>query len=154
MNAKLQQIIKDLISEQEVLPDSSQADCLANLVMVSIPSIESVSCEELVQFLRQAAALRLDTARMRSMLPATFYAWHDAQAGQLRFSTIYGPEERLPFGAPIRVVRDPGIVVRGFLNSQYRDGIPWSELKPDDGSPVEPYYTAESPLLIWAVGIE
>lgn len=151
MHAKLQQILKDLLLEQMELADSSQSDCEANLVRIGSLSTEQVTGEELVQFLREAAALRLQTAMKRSMMPATFYAWHDVQAGQLRFSTINGPEESLPFGAPIRLVRDPEIVVREFLESGTRDGIPWSELRPDDGSPEPPYYTAKSPLLVWAV---
>ena len=151
MNANLQQILKDLLLEQVGLPDSSQSNCETNLVRIGFPSTERVSGEDLVQFLREAASLRLQTALKRSMTPATFYAWHDVQAGQLRFSTICETEESLPFGAPIRVVRDPEIVVREFLESEYRDGIPLSELRPDDGSPELPYYTSESPLLVWAV---
>ena len=59
-----------------------------------------------------------------------FYAWYDQQAGQLRTSAALAnrPEE-LPFRSRLDVVELPTLVSEKFLNSNYLDGIPFSEFE-------------------------
>ena len=46
-----------------------------------------------------------------------FYCWHDAQAGQLRFSLVSAGLEPLPFGCPVESEAELGQVVRDFLGA-------------------------------------
>ncbi|MFC8968586.1 hypothetical protein [Streptomyces sp. NPDC057094] len=66
-------------------------------------------------FEQTAAAIR---ERIRSLgFPgvATFYVWHDEQAGQLRCSTGSVPPDALPFRGTYVASDDLGPVVAGFL---------------------------------------
>jgi hypothetical protein len=47
---------------------------------------------------------------------ATFYVWHDEQAGQLRCSTTTWPREQLPFRAQVELNVPLEEIVEGFLD--------------------------------------
>jgi hypothetical protein len=54
--------------------------------------------------------------------PATFYAWVDTQAGQLRFSVISGKSDKLPFGCKVVLsslekVAESIALMEGFTSS-------------------------------------
>jgi len=62
--------------------------------------------------------------------PATFYLWFDEQASQLRCSAIQSTADRLPFRCQIRNLPSPVDIARAYLQSSYKEGIPFSDLKP------------------------
>ncbi len=62
-----------------------------------------------------------------------FYMWFDEQASQIRFSLISDFHESLPFGNPRLIFLDtPDLIYEQFLDSEYHDGIPFSELEISD----------------------
>ena len=58
-----------------------------------------------------------------------YYLWFDEQAGQLRFNFINSNHDKLPFGCKLVFVDSEKEIIDDFLNSNYLDGIPWSEFK-------------------------
>ena len=58
-----------------------------------------------------------------------YYLWFDEQAGQLRFNFINSNHDKLPFRCKLVFVDSEKEIIDDFLNSNYLDGIPWSEFK-------------------------
>jgi hypothetical protein len=82
-----------------------------------------------------------------------FYAWHDEMAGQLRCSAAPArSESELPFGARIRVTRDPLQVAQEYLASPYNGIIRFSELQEQafpEGTPRELVLTVFGRPIPW-----
>jgi hypothetical protein len=115
----------------------------------------SLSAAEVVAaFERTAAAIRERIRELGFSGVATFYVWHDAQAGQLRCSTGSVPPDALPFSSTYVASDDLGPVVEAFLADSKPGVVAWSDL--DDveshleqaGS--EPGIT---PLRVWASSV-
>ncbi|MFD5721447.1 hypothetical protein [Streptomyces sp. NPDC127036] len=66
-------------------------------------------------FEQTAAAIRERIRNLGFPGVATFYVWHDEQAGQLRCSTGSVPPDALPFRGTYVASDDLGPVVAGFL---------------------------------------
>lgn len=91
MNAELEQWLAEVRADGLVLADEVFAGAQENLWCISWPSTKRIESGELVAFLLAAASIRRELAAAQSVSPTTFYAWHDVQAGQLRFSTARAP---------------------------------------------------------------
>lgn len=86
---------------------------------------------------------------------ATFYAWYDDQAGQLRCSLRSAPPDRLPFRAPYCLTADASDIVHEAATDPHPGTIAWDELTPigtasNLGMVVE---MAHPPVRVWAVAI-
>ncbi|MEV5849037.1 hypothetical protein AB0M32_44430 [Streptomyces sp. NPDC051985] len=73
-----------------------------------------------------AIGARIRAAGFRGV--ATFYVWHDPQAGQLRCSTGSVAADALPFRAAYAVCEDLGPVVEAFLADRDPGVIGWADL--------------------------
>jgi hypothetical protein len=60
--------------------------------------------------------------------PATFYIWHDGQAGQLCFNILSEHRTSLPFGSLVELQNSIDSILEEFLNA-CTGFIPWGELE-------------------------
>ncbi|MFK0124406.1 hypothetical protein ACIQSP_13945 [Streptomyces nigra] len=115
----------------------------------------SLSVSEVVAaFERTASAIRGRVRELGFSGVATFYVWHDKQAGQLRCSTGSVPPDVLPFGGTHMASEDLGPVVEGFLADSEPGVIAWSDLD-DVQSPAEQTETGPEgmPFRVWVCSV-
>ncbi len=126
---------------------------LENLWTIAIPKDHAtIGEDELMEFLREAQRVRLSQATKLRLDPVVFYVWHDEMAGQLRFSVARGTAEELPFGARVERVADLRQIVRSYLHSEFRHGIPWDQLAEAELDESEGGLE-EHVVRVWAVAI-
>jgi hypothetical protein len=116
------------------------ATALENMEVFSIADAQDcgVPTSALVDFVH-AAHRAYSLAATRVGLAGWFYAWHDAQAGQLRMSACrIASASELPFRGRISVVEDPAVIAADALSSEIAHGIPWSHLVEVPLSEVQP----------------
>jgi hypothetical protein len=78
---------------------------------------------------------------------ATFYAWYDGQAGQLRFSLSSSAPADLPFGGAVRLLSGVSEVVQAFARDSSPGLIAWEDLAVDE----EDFNPEAAVLPVWAV---
>ncbi|MGV9454507.1 hypothetical protein [Streptomyces sp. NPDC003635] len=108
--------------------------------------------EVVAAFERTAEVIRRRIRELGCTGAATFYVWHDKQAGQLRCSTASVAEDELPFSAAYLPSGDLGPLVEGFLNDTEPGLVPWSDL--EDGHGGDEPETPPFPVWVRNVGRE
>lgn len=82
----------------------------------------AVTATDVEEFVRAVVEARDRWLAERGLGPMTFYCWHDAQAGQLRFSLVSAGGSRSLFGCPIEPVSLLRAVAQDFLSGGEPDG--------------------------------
>ncbi|MEU1282695.1 hypothetical protein [Kitasatospora sp. NPDC005856] len=134
--------IAELAEEPLALePDDHPVEWETNTWWLSaeVEDRQALTVREVVDaFERTAALLRERVRALGHDGPATFYVWHDDQAGQLRCSTgSVGPDD-LPFGGAYEPVADLGPIVADYLADEEpgRTTITDEPDEPDGEEPV------------------
>jgi hypothetical protein len=87
----------------------------------------------------------------------TFYAWYDAQDGDLNFSLTSRPPNNLPFGARVALLDHPRPIIQQLLNDAHPGEIPLSELTEISPENLEEALSLEAERLqayilpVWAI---
>ncbi|GHF35231.1 hypothetical protein GCM10018790_11220 [Kitasatospora xanthocidica] len=93
----------------------------------------SLTVDEVVAaFERTASLLRARVDGLAHDGPATFYVWHDEQAGQLRCSTGSVGPQKLPFGGAYVPVDDLAPIVAAFLADEEPGVVRLTDDESDD----------------------
>ncbi|MCZ4124681.1 hypothetical protein O3X23_35765 [Streptomyces sp. H39-S7] len=135
-------------------PDDRVAESQSNTWHLGADAEEraALSVEQVAAaFEGAAAALRDRIQALGFQGTATFYVWHDEQAGQLRCSTSSQHPESLPFGGTYALTETLDPVIAGFLNDDAPGLMPWtclSNVEPGDPSLSEDEYTPP-PFPVW-----
>jgi hypothetical protein len=144
--------IRAIAGETLVLSPHDQDAEHANTSWFGAPPHErlGLSADEVVTAFEETAELLRDqVASMAYPGPATFYVWHDTDAGQLRCSTRSCGQGDLPFTLPYRVTSDLHAIVTEFLVDRAPGAIAWGEMEPVPFSPDAVVVSEECP--VWVV---
>ncbi|WP_250035817.1 hypothetical protein [Paractinoplanes maris] len=125
--------IRAIAGETLVLAPHDQDTERANTSWFGAPPHErmGLTAEEVVAVFEETIdLLRGQVAAMSHVGPATFYVWHDLQAGQLRCSTRSCGRDELPFTEKYRTTDDLREIVVEFLEDRAPGAIVWGEFDP------------------------
>ncbi|MFC3992291.1 hypothetical protein [Actinoplanes siamensis] len=140
--------IRAIADETMVLTPEDQDAEQANTSWFGAPPHERMgtSADEVVAaFEETAVALRDQVAASGHRGTATFYVWHDAEAGQLRCSACTRKPGDLQFPVAYQVTDDLHAIVTEFLEDRAPGSIQWGALEP------VPYPEAEpATMAVWA----
>ena len=135
-------------------PDDINAEANGNLWGFSITAemAAAMTIADVETFAAGVANARRAWLLQHSAGPMVLYWWHDAMAGQLRFSMVSAAHGRLPFGCNVIPAVGLRVIADEWLKSPYLDGISWSELSPAPAG--EPDQDSEPPPLnlpVWSL---
>lgn len=102
-------------------------------------------------FERTVAAIRTRIRELGFSGVATFYVWHDEQAGQLRCSTGSVLPIALPFGGAYAASGDLGPIVEAFLADGEPGSIAWPDL--DDAQSLPEQTQTEPEVIAFGVWV-
>ncbi|MCY1144698.1 hypothetical protein OWR29_42435 [Actinoplanes sp. Pm04-4] len=125
--------IRAIAGETLVLAPDDQDTETANTSWFGAPPHErmGLSADEVIgAFEETIELLREQVAASTHVGPATFYVWHDLQAGQLRCSTGSCRRDELPFTEKYRTTDDLRGIVVEFLEDRAPGAIVWGEFDP------------------------
>ncbi|MFJ7129003.1 hypothetical protein [Streptomyces sp. NPDC098101] len=112
------------------------------------------AAEVVAAFEQTAAGIRERIRELGFSGVATFYVWHDGQAGQLRCSTGSVPPDELPFNGTYVVADRLGPIVEGFLADNMPGAVAWSDLDEAEGHLEQAMTELEiAPLRVWASSV-
>ena len=114
-----------------VRPEDIEVEARANLWSFSLTpeQVAAVSADDVVNFAAGVAEGRRSWLSSRRAGPMVLYWWHDAQAGQLRFSLVSASHGRLPFGCEVVPAASLAEVASDWLGSPSLHGISPGELR-------------------------
>ncbi|MGW6784506.1 hypothetical protein [Streptomyces sp. NPDC054987] len=105
-------------------------------------------------FEQTAAGIRERIRELGFSGVATFYVWHDRQAGQLRCSTGSVSPEELPFNGTYVVSDHLGPVVEGFLADSMPGVVAWLDLEDAESRLEQAVPEPEiTPLCVWTSSV-
>ena len=125
--------IRAIAGETLVLSPHDRDAERANTSWFGAPPHErlGMSADEVVTaFEETAELLRVQVGMLPYAGPATFYVWHDGDAGQLRCSTVSCGYDALPFDAPYRATSDLHGIVAEFLQDRAPGVLVWGGQMP------------------------
>jgi hypothetical protein len=142
--------IRAIAGETLVLAPHDQDAETVNTSWFGAPLHERISMtvDEVVSAFEETAELLRDqVAAQGHDGPATFYVWHDPQAGQLRCSTGSCGHDQLPFERSYRTSGDLQSIVAEFLEDRAPGAIAWGQMEPVP-FPEEPV-AGEPEVVVW-----
>ncbi|HEX5200721.1 hypothetical protein ACFQS1_21080 [Paractinoplanes rhizophilus] len=142
--------IRAIAGETLVLAPHDQDAEHANTSWFGAPPHErmGLSADEVVTAFEETAELLRDqVSAMPYAGPATFYVWHDGDAGQLRCSTGSRGQDKLPFEAPYRVTSDLHAIVAEFLEDRAPGALVWGQPEP------VPFRSGVSERRVWVCNL-
>ncbi|HEY7373929.1 MAG TPA: hypothetical protein VIF57_17345 [Polyangia bacterium] len=129
MDRDLSKILEGLL---KAVPSRTESAAMENMHVVALQ--KGSDPHVVVRFLERAAEILLAQAKTAKIGLATFYAWYDDQAGQLRFSLVPGRPDALPFRTPFDHVTASDLVrdalstwTPGFVPFEQLTGVVWTE---------------------------
>jgi hypothetical protein len=142
--------IRAIAGETLVLSPHDRDAERANTSWLGAPPHErlGMSADEVVTaFEETAELLRIQVAALPYAGPATFYVWHDGDAGQLRCSTVSCGQDALPFDAPYSATSNLHGIVKEFLEDQAPGALVWGERLP------VPFPADDSERAVWVCSL-
>ncbi len=142
--------IREYLDDEEVslLPSDPEAEVRHNTWSYGVGADGPLSHQELVDAMAFVVA-GLRTRLSGGEVHGQFYAWYEAQAGQLRCSVT--SQETLPFTGGIRLTEDLDEVIAEVVEDDSPGVISWDtlvDLTPEDEADQEP-----EPASVWATPV-